>query len=113
MVPYLYLWGGWPKLPSVEANPERPNMQLPIHQNSLFRGFFRVVMHSAHQRFFANFTYKLMFAILRYVTNLPIDSLFAVETKRRVDSEFRHHPGAIESIVQHPADADQVLSSFY
>lgn len=54
-----------------------------------------------------------MFAILRYVTNLPIDSLFAVETKRRVDSEFRHHPGAIESIVQHPADADQVLSSFY
>jgi len=27
-----------------------------------------------------------------------------------VDSEFRHHPGAIEAIAQHPADADQVNS---
>jgi len=29
-----------------------------------------------------------------------------------VDSEFHHHPGAIEAIAQNPADADQVTPSF-
>lgn len=29
-------------------------------------------------------------------------------TNCRVDSEFRHHPGAIEALAQHPAEADQV-----
>jgi len=28
----------------------------------------------------------------------------------RVDSEFRHNPGAIEAIEQHPTDDNQVIN---
>jgi len=42
-----------------------------------------------------------------------MDCLVVLETNCRVDSEFRHHPGAIEAITQNPADADQVITCFF
>jgi len=71
---------------------------------------------SGSSRSSSGFSWTCLYLSLKFpdlIRYLSMDCLVVLETNCRVDSEFHHHPGAIEAITQNPADADQVITCFF